>query len=105
MQYPLFTLSLYLAYLIFSLNLNPTVKSVAKKANGSMVSLNEELNEAAKELKKKQKNELKNLNNLDLKSFQVNFNSVFDLNTMEPYHLFSEYKINLIVMVPLGVHC
>jgi hypothetical protein len=39
--------------------------------NGAMKPLDEELQEAAEELKKKQKEDLKQLKHLDLSSFQV----------------------------------
>ena len=49
-------------------NATPTSKSAT---NGSLKSLNAELEEAAEELKKKQKEDLKQLKHLDLTSYQV----------------------------------
>ena len=45
--------------------------SAATAANGAMKPLDEELQEAAEELKKKQKEDLKQLKHLDLSAYQV----------------------------------
>jgi hypothetical protein len=55
-----------------SLNVGAQKSKFASPAtNGAMKPLNEELQEAAEELKKKQKEDLKQLKHLDLSSYQV----------------------------------
>jgi hypothetical protein len=54
-----------------SLSVAKKVPKLASAKNGSMKSLDEELEEAAEDLKKKQKEDLKQLMHMDLASYQV----------------------------------